>query len=126
MIDALFNQPNYIAAKSMLDVSELRQQAIAANIANVETPGYKRLEVSKSFEAEFQRAISDGDEDGIRALRPSLVVDQAAVATSRDGNTVKLEDELLDLNTNFVEHALQTRLVNGSLLKLRLAITGKV
>lgn len=126
MIDALFNQPSYVTAKSMLDVSEMRQKAIAANIANVETPGYKRLEVSRSFEAEFQQAIGSGDLNSLQSLRPSLVEDRTAIASTRDGNTVKLEDELLDMNTNFVEHALQTRLVNGSLLKLRLAITGKV
>lgn len=126
MIDALFNQPSYVTAKSMLDVSELRQQAIAANIANVETPGYKRLEVARSFESEFRRAVGEANLDALQSLHPSLEVDRTAVASTRDGNTVKLEDELLDLNTNFVEHALHTRLVNGSLLKLRLAITGKV
>jgi flagellar basal-body rod protein FlgB len=45
MIEALFNQPNYLAAKKTLDAVVLRQQAIANNIANLETPGYKRVDL---------------------------------------------------------------------------------
>ena len=125
MIDALFNQTNYVAAKSMLDITELRQQAIAANIANVETPGYKRLEIAESFEAEFERAVATGNPDSIRGLRPSLEVDRTAMPSKPDGNTVRIEDELLDMNQNQLEHALETRLVTGTLLKIRMAITGK-
>ena len=38
MIDALFSQSNYLAAKKMLDASVLRHEAIASNLANLETP----------------------------------------------------------------------------------------
>lgn len=125
MIDALFNQSNYIAAKSMLDTTVLRQQAIAANIANVETPGYQRLQVSKSFEAQFQQAIASKDLDSIRNVRPTLEVDHTARPTKPDGNTVRIEDELLALSKNHLEHSLETQMVTGALLKMRLAITGR-
>jgi flagellar basal body rod protein FlgB len=39
--------------------------------------------------------------------------------------TVQLETELLKLNQNFMEHQLETQLVTGTMLKLRLAITGR-
>ena len=125
MIDALFSQNNYIAAKSMLDATVLRQQAIASNIANVETPGYKRLQVAKSFETELERAIGAKDFDSLNTLQPKLEIDQTAVASKRDGNTVRIEDELLALSTNHMEHSLETQLVSGVLLKIRMAITGK-
>ena len=125
MIDALFSQNNYIAAKSMLDATVLRQQAIASNIANVETPGYKRLQVAKSFETELERAIGAKDFDSLNSLRPKLEIDQTAVSSKRDGNTVRIEDELLALSTNHMEHSLETQLVSGVLLKIRMAITGK-
>ena len=38
------------------------------------------------------------------------------------GNT---QANLLKLNQNFMEHQLETQLVSGALLKLRLAITGR-
>jgi flagellar basal-body rod protein FlgB len=125
MIDALFNQSNYIAAKSMLDTTVLRQQAIAANIANVETPGYQRLQVSKSFESQFQQAIASKKLDSIQSVRPTLEVDRTALPSKADGNTVRIEDELLALSKNHLEHSLETQMVTGALLKMRLAITGR-
>ena len=47
------------------------------------------------------------------------------LAANRDGNTVELENELMELNQNTLSHALETHLVTGTLLKMRLAITGK-
>lgn len=125
MIGALFNQTNYVAAKAMLDVTELRQQAIAANIANVETPGYKRLQVSKSFESQFDQALNAKDLNGLKNLQPTLEVDDKSLPSKPDGNTVRIEDELLDMSKNEMEHALETRLVTGQLLKMQMAITGK-
>ena len=61
MIDALFNQPTYQAARAALDVTAMRHEAISSNLANLETPNYKRLDVSPAFEAELQQAIASGD-----------------------------------------------------------------
>jgi len=125
MIDALFNQPNYLAAKKALDAIELRQQAIASNIANLETPGYKRLDVAPTFQTALQQACANGDAQQINALQPELAVDPNAVPNSRDGNTVNLEDEMMHLNQNSLAHSLETQLVSDSLYRLKLAITGK-
>ena len=40
MIQTLFNQSNYVVTKKLLDATVLRHQAIAGNLANVETPNY--------------------------------------------------------------------------------------
>ncbi len=124
MIDALFSQPNYLAAKKMLDATVVRHEAIASNIANLETPGYKRIDLAPSFSTELQRACAGGSAEQIAAVQPALAVDASAVATSRDGNTVSLENELTQLNQNALEHSLQTQLVTRSLVQLRMAITG--
>lgn len=125
MIDALFNQPNYIAAKKALDAIELRHEAIASNIANLETPGYKRLDLAPSFKTELDRACASGDSRQLSALKPQLAVDTTAVANGRDGNTVNLESEMMQMNKNTLAHALETQLVSDSLARLKLAITGK-
>ncbi len=125
MIDALFSQPNYLAAKKMLDATALRQEAIASNIANLETPNYKRLDVAPSFSAELERACASGDAARIASVQPALAVDTSAVSSSRDGNTVNLESELMRLSQNSLEHTLETQLITRSLTKLRLAITGR-
>ena len=125
MVDALFNQPNYLAAKKALDAVALRQEAIASNIANLETPGYKRLDLAPSFQAELERACGTGDGRQISALQPSLAPDPTAAATGRDGNTVSLEHEMSQLNQNALVHGLETQLVSNMLLRLRMAITAK-
>ncbi len=125
MIDALFSDSNYVASKKMLDVNVLRHEAIASNLANVETPNYKRLDVSPSFESQLSRAVSDRDAGQISSLQPELTVDTQANAGRMDGNTVQLEDEMLKLNQNMVEHSLETQLVSAKLATMRMAITGK-
>jgi flagellar basal-body rod protein FlgB len=125
MIDALFNDPNYLAGKKTLDAIALRQEAIASNIANLETPGYHRVDLAPSFKAELERACASGDAQQIAALNPTLAPDPNAVPNSRDGNTVNLENEMMQLNQNTVANAVQTQMISYTLMKLQLAITGK-
>jgi len=125
MIDALFNQPNYVAAKKLLDATVLRHEAIASNLANLETPNYKRLDVAPAFATSLQQAMNSQDTQRVAGLKPQLAVDAAATAANRDGNTVQLESELMRLNQNSLEHTLETQLISGSLLRLRMAITGR-
>jgi len=124
MIDALFSQSNYLAAKKMLDATVLRHEAIASNLANLETPNYKRIDVAPSFQSQLQQAVASGDSAQISVAQPELAVDSNATSGRTDGNTVLLESELLKLNQNMVEHTLESQLVTGALLKMRLAITG--
>jgi flagellar basal-body rod protein FlgB len=125
MIDALFNDPNYVAGKKSLDAIVLRQEAIATNIANLETPGYRRVDLAPNFKTELERACASGSSQQITALKPSLAADPNAVANSPDGNTVNLENEMMQLNQNMLANAVETKLVSYTLLKLKLAIAGK-
>ncbi len=124
MINALFTQSGYETAKAMLDVTAMRHSAIASNISNLETPNYKRIDLAPNFEAELKQAIDSGDSEKLKTLTPSLAIDPTATAANRDGNSVTLENELLELNQNTLSHTLETQMVTGQLLKLRLAITG--
>jgi flagellar basal-body rod protein FlgB len=125
MIDALFSQTNYVATKKMLDATALRHEAIASNLANLETPGYKRIDVAPTFAAELERAVGENDAPAIAQVNPTLVTDRSAIAANRDGNTVQLETELMQLNQNTLAHTLETQLVTTELSRLRLAITGR-
>ena len=125
MIEGLFNQPSYLAAKKTLDAVAVRQEAIANNIANLETPGYKRVDLSPAFRAELDRACASGDAKQIAALKPTLSIDTTAVANSRDGNSVSLENEMMQLSQNTMAHTLETQMLSGMLMRLKMAITGK-
>jgi len=125
MIDALFNQPNFLIANKALDAVVLREGAIANNIANLETPGYKRVDLAPSFETELARASASADPQQINSLQPSLAVDTTATASSLDGNTVHLESELMQMNQNSMTHALETQLISGMFSRMQMAITGR-
>jgi flagellar basal-body rod protein FlgB len=125
MIDAIFNQPSYVATKKMMDATALRHEAIASNLANIETPNYKRIDLAPNFAADLRNAMSSNDIHKISSMNPSLAQDFNSVSANRDGNTVQLETELLNLNQNTMDHALETQLVSGALFKLRMAITGR-
>lgn len=125
MIEALFSQPNYVAAKKMLDVTAFRQEAIARNLANIETPHYQRVDIAPSFGTALNQAIAAGNSAQIQQVQPSLAIDSTALPSGPDGNTVDLDTELMNLNQNMVAHALETQLMTGQFLRLRLAITGR-
>ena len=107
----------------MLDATVLRQEAIASNLANVETPHYKRVDVSPTFASELSQAISSGSPAAVSSIKATIVVDQNAVAQNRDGNSVQLEKEMMYLQKNMVAHHLQTQMLTGTFDKLRAAIS---
>jgi len=122
MIDGMFASANYQGVKKMLDATVLRQEAIASNLANIETPNYKRVDVTSAFATQLTQAIESGGVKSVRQLKPTISVDETAVAQNRDGNSVQLEKELTYLQKNMVAHHLQTQMITGSLTKLRSAI----
>lgn len=124
MIEAVFRSDNYQIAKAMLDANVLRHEAIAANIANAETPGYKRVDLAPDFSAKLQHALKHGTL-GRTAVRPSLVEDSSASAVRPDGNNVEIEKELVAMSRNATEHQFLTQIITGNLRSLRLAITGR-
>ena len=125
MIEAMFNQPGYLGAKRMLDATVARHDAISANIANSEMPRYRRVDLMPSFRTELESAIAGQDSTRLRSLRPQIGTDLQALPVNRDGNTVNLERELMELSQNTVANTVETRMVTGALAKMRQAITGK-
>ena len=109
----------------MLDATVMRHEAIASNLANMETPNYKRIDIDATFNHALEKALATGKPKNIENLRPRLMVDQAALSPNRDGNTVQLDNELMSLQQNTLNHQLQTQLLSASFLKLRTAIRGR-
>ena len=124
MIEALFESTNYQASKKLMDMTVLRQEAIAANLANAQTPGYKRVDVDGDFESAFKDALQAGRSDQIQRMDAKLAVDKAAPVNDATGNTVDIEKEMVHLSENQIQHQLETRMIGGRLARLRMAIKG--
>lgn len=60
--DILFNKTGIPAALKSLDAAMLRSRTIANNIANVNTPGYQRVEIS--FENQLRSALKKSSVQG--------------------------------------------------------------
>lgn len=125
MVASLFNSDNYTAVKKLMDVSALRHASIASNLANVSTPGYKRVDLSKSFEEELNASIKSRDADVIAEASPRTEVDTFTASTRADGNNVQIDSELLGLTKNTMNFNVLTEFASGSLKQLRHAIVGR-
>ncbi len=120
-----------------LDASVLRQKVIAENIANVDTPFYKRKEVV--FEDELKKALDEKEPilrlkvtnpkhiENIESTQlpdPKVkVVDD--IVFRRDRNNVDIEKELVDLAKNNILYTGLTRFVSTKFSMLRGAIKGR-
>ena len=124
MIDPIFQTGNYQLATKLLDAAVLRQDAIASNIANAETPGYHRVDVAVDF-AQQLRASAESGKLVTHGMKPHLAVDTNARSMRPDGNTVEIERELLAMNRNSVEYDYLSEVVSSNLKQLKLAITGR-
>ena len=123
MIDRMFASPNYDASKHLLDAAALRQEAISANIANAETPGYKRVDLDDSFQKDFAARFKAGEKTS--TIQPKLFTDFHTTSERTDGNNVEVDKELLAMGQNGTEFETLTEFVSGSLKQLRMAITGR-
>lgn len=125
MIDPIFHSDNYQLARKLLDAAVLREEAIASNIANAETPGYHRLDIAPDFAVQLKNRMAAGDlAANADRIRPQLAEDLTARSLRPDGNTVEIERELIAMNENAIQHEFLTEIISGNLKQLRLAITG--
>jgi flagellar basal-body rod protein FlgB len=76
-----------------MDLSVTEAKLTAANMANVDTPGYRT--VGTDFEAEMQKAIGDVDQQ--QAAQPVTVKAVDGLIARPDGNNVSMEREGLNL-----------------------------
>ena len=106
-----------------MDIAITRQEIFSSNLGNIETPGYKRIELSKDFSKVFAEAMKAGKPSSVKA--PEVYTDLDSPAQRKDGNNVVLQDELLAMNKNGAEYETMVDFVNGSMRTLKMAIQGR-
>ena len=127
MIEPIFQTDTYQLARKLLDAAALRQEAIASNIANAETPGYRRIDVAADFATQLKAQMEPGGSgSSLAELKPQLAEDPTARSTRPDGNNVEIERELLSMNRNAVEYDYLSEVVSSNLKQLKVAITGNL
>ncbi len=123
MIRDLLSDKTMAALSKALEGYAIRHKAIASNIANAETPGYKRVQVS--FEEDLKQALANGDREraiqAIKDISPKPVQDYASPGRP-DGNNVSLDQEMTDLIENGLQYQTITTIIHQKIAGLRTVI----
>jgi flagellar basal-body rod protein FlgB len=106
----------------LLDVANLRHRVIAQNIANIDTPGYQRLEVA--FEDAFAQKLAAPGGTAALLVQPQVVLG-AGESERVDGNNVDLEAELGRLTKNSLLMNAFTQIIASRVAAQRAAIAGR-
>ena len=95
-----------------LQVATARVQTVAANMANIDTPGYRTKDIN--FEHEMQRATLDASAGTLGGAEMMPVVQQVQGLLERpDGNNVNLDRESLLLSQTQLQYQLGIQLVKS-------------
>ena len=114
------------------DASWMRQEAISNNIANVNTPGYKRQDVA--FEDSLQEAISNSryrstDEKVANLSKADLRIrsytDSSGFSYRLDGNNVDIDFEMADLAKNQIYYNAMAKKLGGYIQGVKNVISSK-
>ena len=126
-LDGLFISPTLQSLRLTMDESALRQQAISSNIANVNTPGYQRMDVSAAFQQAYSDAMNHlSNGESVDAM-PDATIETAAVQgpARPDGNTVQLEQEMVGLAQNSARYEFAGQMLTQNYHGIKYAITGQ-
>jgi flagellar basal-body rod protein FlgB len=105
----------------LLDAAVARHKAIARNLANVETPGYRAQEVR--FSRDLAQAIERGEDPSGR--RGGIETVDRDGPVKPDGNSVDLDRELSDMSGNALTYQTLVTLVALKTNLVRSAIAGR-
>lgn len=108
--------------QQLLDATAVRHRVVAQNVANAQTPGYRRLEVD--FEEEFSKQLQGrGGFQAASQLEPT--VRESDTPSSRpDGNNVDIDKEMGLLSKNALLYQTYAQVIASKLAMMRSAITG--
>ena len=102
---------------SLLDAAALRQRTISHNLANVNTPGYRRLDVK--FEESLAEVMHSPS--AAKSVRAEITEDNSGTARA-DGNNVDIDKELGELNKNAMLAQFYSQLIQTQFETMRRAI----
>ena len=112
-----------------LDATATRNEIISNNIANVNTPEYKRKDIR--FETELKHAFAHSDKKTVDArvrhlelgaLEPEVYTDYADLSYRYDGNNVDIDTENAEFAKNQIKYNVMTDAISQEFSRLKTAI----
>jgi len=119
----MIDTPLMRGLERVLDVSAFRHQIITANLANIDTPGYRTRDL-RPFAGEIDRAMA-GNESSLSEQSFTPVAHEIRGLLERpDGNNVSVERESLLLAQNQLRFQVAVQFMKAEFHRMTLAITG--
>ena len=102
MLDKIFESKNIV--HKALDASWMRNQVIAQNIANIDTPNYKRKTVT--FEEQLLQEMSKSDfkNSDVENVDIEVIQENSNLSYRLDGNNVDIDTESAALAENTIRY----------------------
>jgi len=109
--------------ETYLRLADQRQQTIATNMANIDTPGYRTEDID--FQSELKRAMSD-EQHGLNtaSMHGPLLHEVHGLLERPDGNNVSLDREGLALSETQLQYQASIQLIKLQFHELLGAING--
>ena len=102
-----------------ISAESLRQKAIANNVANLETPGYRRMDVK--FKELFAKAMDSGGDVDLSKIELGTYQPNNTPVKS-NGNDVSLEVEVGSMVKNSLRHTTLIRVLQKKYQQMDMAI----
>lgn len=127
--------------QNALKIRSQRQELIAANIANADTPNYKARDID--FKSAMAQALSNGNQntvsDGLNKTSPNHINGSSSnsftgpneplfrpiIQGSVDGNSVDMDVERNQFVDNGIRYEASLTMINGQIKKMLAAIQGQ-
>lgn len=124
MIDKLLFPDNQI--QRALDVAWKRNEIISENIANVDTPGYKRKDVQfeSYLNSELKNSLISEKSKLANDTDIKVVYDNSNYSYRLDGNNVDIEREMAIMAENTIRYYTLINRISSQFDKIRTIIKG--
>ena len=100
----------------------IRQKAIANNIANLNTPGYRRVDIK--FEEQLIKAMNSNGEVDLDKIKP-VFYRPKKTPVKLNGNDVNLEAEVGEMVKNSLRHKAFIRILSRKYKQMEAAMSVK-
>ena len=101
-----------------------RNELLAENVANADTPGFKAHDLSFTHELDLARMVRSRPDTALGSL-DARVVDTPDGAAKLDGNDVDIDRQMTRLSQNTIYHNVVVHLLNARFNALKSAIHGR-
>ncbi len=133
MIEKLYEKNNLL--EKSLNASWARNEVISQNLANVDTPNYKRKDVT--FEEYLNDSLDSKRLEGITTderhipiksknidkIKPEITQDNADTSMRIDGNNVDIDSEMAYLAKNTIQYNSLIQMINSNYSRIKNVIS---